>query len=345
MTAHSIPIIDIADLFGTDQPARTLVDGLVQAAAREHGFMVITGLPSWTRQSTAHRRRLLALFSLPDQELRKLWRWNFDPARPNVYRGWFPLQDGGATYKEGIDMGPDIAFGPSVVDPSDPLREATPLPRDDVLPGWREAVRDYYLAMDRLARLLMQSIARGLGLAADIFDPAFDNGISTLRLLHYPIRPDSSLAGADPQVAWVDVQGVRRHSLSHAHVDSGFMTLLAQDGVEGLQAQHPDGSWIDVPPQEHALAVNFGKVLELWTGGLIRATRHRVLGTGRERYSIPFFYEARPDAVIAPLPLAAAQPFEPFYFGDHLWEVTTRFIEQKGIAPLRKPWGRPAPVV
>ncbi len=41
------------------------------------------------------------------------------------------------------------------------------------------------------------------------------------------------------------------------------MTLLAQDGVEGLQAQHLDGTWIDVPPQENALAVNFGKVLEL----------------------------------------------------------------------------------
>ena len=110
---------------------------------------------------------------------------------------------------------------------------------------------------------------------------------------------------------------------------------------QGLQAQHLDGSWIDVPPQEHALAVNFGKVLELWTGGRIRATCHRVLGTGRERFSIPFFYEARPDAVIAPLPLAGAQAFEPFYFGDHLWEVATRFVEQKGIAHLRTPRGKP----
>jgi isopenicillin N synthase-like dioxygenase len=343
MTACSIPIIDIADLFGADPFARTRVDGLVQAAAREHGFMVVTGLPSWTMQTTAQRHRLLALFSLPDHELRKLSRWNFDPTRPNVYRGWFPLQDGGATYKEGIDMGPDVAFGPSVVDPSDPLREATPLPDDEVLPGWREAVRDYYLAMDRLAGLLIRSIARGLGLTADIFDPAFDNGISTLRLLRYPVRPDSPTAVADTRVVWIAMRGVRRQSLSHAHVDSGFMTLLAQDGVEGLQAQHLDGSWIDVPPQENALVVNFGKVLELWTGGLIRATRHRVLGTGRERHSIPFFYEARPDAVIAPLPLAGVQPFEPFYFGDYLWEVTTQFVEQKGIAHLRKPQGRPAP--
>ena len=137
--------------------------------------------------------------------------------------------------------------------------------------------------------------------------------------------------------------GERRYMLARAHVDSGFITLLAQDGVAGLQARHPDGSWIDVPPREGSLAVNFGKVLERWTGGTIRATTHRVLGSGRARFSIPFFFEANVDAVIAPLPLPGAEAFEPFHFGDHLWEVTTRFAEQKGIAHLRTPRGRPAP--
>ena len=341
MTPHTIASIDIADLFGADPQARARVDAHIQTAARNEGMMVVTGLPPWALQGAQQRRRLLALFTLAESEIRRLWRWNFDPTRPNVYRGWFPLQDGVATYKEGIDMGPDVAFGPAVVDLSDPLREATPMPDEPALPGWRQAVRDYYLAMDRLASMLMQSIARGLGLAHDTFDSAFEGGISTLRLLHYPVRPASSRAGADTQEMWVEENGVRRDSLAHAHVDTGFMTLLAQDGVEGLQAQHLDGTWLDVPPQENALAVNFGKVLELWTGGLIRATRHRVLGTGRDRYSVPFFYEARPDAVIAPLALAGVQPFAPFYFGDHLWDVTCRFVEQKGISHLRTPRGPP----
>jgi isopenicillin N synthase-like dioxygenase len=131
--------------------------------------------------------------------------------------------------------------------------------------------------------------------------------------------------------------------LGRAHVDSGFMTLLAQDGVGGLQAQHLDGTWIDVPPEEGTLAVNFGKVLERWTSGAIRATVHRVLGSGTERYSIPFFHEARVDAVIAPLPIPGAEQFDPFYYGDHLWEVTTKFVEQRGIAHLRKPTGTPTP--
>ena len=71
---------------------------------------------------------------------RKLWRQKFDPARPNVYRGWFPLQDGHATYKEGIDMGPDVAHGPAAIEAGDILREETPLPPEAALPGWREAV-------------------------------------------------------------------------------------------------------------------------------------------------------------------------------------------------------------
>jgi isopenicillin N synthase-like dioxygenase len=253
------------------------------------------------------------------------------------------LQDGVATYKRGIDMGPDVAYGPSVVDASDPLREATPLPDEHRLPGWRQAAQDYYRAMECLSKVLMQSIARGLALPPETFDAAFDGGISTLRLLHYPVRPAASFAGVDPQEVWVESQGERRYTLARDHVDTGFMTLLAQDGVAGLQAQHRDGRWVDVPPQEGSLAVNFGKVLELWTGGRIRATRHRVLGTGSERHSIPFFHEARPDAVIAPLPLPGMQPFEPFYFGDHLWDVATRFVEQKGISHLRTPRGRPAP--
>ena len=94
---------------------------------------------------------------------------------------------------------------------------------------------------------------------------------------------------------------------------------------------------MDVPPAEDLLAVNFGEVLARWTGGRIKATQHRVIGHGRERKSIPFFYEARADAEIRPLPTQAADAFEPFYYGDHLWQSTTKFVEFLGLQSLRKP--------
>jgi len=98
---------------------------------------------------------------------------------------------------------------------------------------------------------------------------------------------------------------------------------------------------VDVPPVDGTLAVNFGKLLDRWSGGRIKATEHRVLGPGRTRQSIPFFYEPRVDAVIAPLPLAGAEAFAPFTYGDHLWAAMTRFVEFRGMEGLRTPRGVP----
>lgn len=79
------------------------------------------------------------------------------------------------------------------------------------------------------------------------------------------------------------------------------------------------------------LVVNFGQVLEQWSAGRIRATEHRVLGSGCERFSIPFFYEARADAAIAPLPVDRPDLFEPFEYGDFLWRRMTSFVEFAGM--------------
>jgi isopenicillin N synthase-like dioxygenase len=331
-----IPTIDIKALFGPASPAREATDRQIMRAAAGSGFMIICGLSASIPQGPAARADLLRLFTLPEAQKRQLYRRKFEPSRPNVYRGWFPLQNGGATYKEGIDMGPDVAHADHPVDPSDPLTEATPLPREEDLPGWRAAVAAYYRGMERLGRTIMRSIARGLDLEERFFDSYFEHGISTLRLIRYPVRPQASFAGA-PAAFEVEHGGALRHLIGGAHVDSGFVTLLAQDGVEGLQARGRDGEWLDVPPIEGALAVNFGGLLERWTAGRIKATEHRILGPGRERFSIPFFYEPRVDAEIAPLPFDRPAAFAPFFYGDHLWAAMTRFIEFRGLEDARKP--------
>ncbi|MFI5019465.1 MAG: isopenicillin N synthase family oxygenase, partial [Dongiales bacterium] len=236
-----IPRVDIAALFGPPSSAREAVDRAIMAAAEDIGFLTVAGLPQGIPHGADVRRDLLRIFALPPSEIRKLWRQKFDPARPNVYRGWFPLQDGHATYKEGIGMGPDVAYGAAAIEAGDILREETPLPPEAALPGWHEAVRAYYRGMEQVSTLLMRSLARGLGLPETIFDAAFAGGISTLRLIHYPPRPDSSFAGAPEEEVWVTHEGERRHVTGRAHVDSGFVTLLAQDGVDGLQARRRSG--------------------------------------------------------------------------------------------------------
>jgi isopenicillin N synthase-like dioxygenase len=340
-----IPRIDIGTLFGPPSPARERADEAIMAAAAMVGFLVVQDLPDDVPAGPAARADLLRLFTLPDSQTRKLWRQKFDAANRNVYRGWFPLQTGFLTAKEGIDLGPDLVYGAAVVRDDDPLREATPLPDERMLPGWRESAAAYYRGMERVSQALMRSLARGLSLQEDYFDEAFAAGLSTLRLLRYPLRTDLEQAARSNPELWVNHAGARFYLNGAPHVDSGFLTLLAQAGVDGLQARHRNGRWIDVPPTDDGLVVNFGKVLERWCAGRIRATEHRVIGNGAERMSIPFFYEARADAEIRPLPMDEAASFEPFFYGDYLWATTTQFVEFKGMESLRKPMrvARPSP--
>ncbi|HLZ98187.1 MAG TPA: 2OG-Fe(II) oxygenase family protein [Steroidobacteraceae bacterium] len=330
-------MIDIAALFGGPSSARERADAAIMEAANTFGFFAASALPGDVPIDRESRSQLLRLFDLPPAKLRPLWRQKFDASHTNVYRGWFPLQSGHLTSKEGIDLGADVAYGSALVRDDDPLLEATPLPPEDDLPGWHASAARYYRAMERVAGALMRAIARGLSLEERFFDFAFERGLSTLRLIRYPVRTDLDQAADANTELWIEHQGSRFYVTGAPHEDSGFLTLLAQDGVAGLQAQHRNHEWLDVPPADGLLAVNFGKILERLSAGRIKATRHRVIGYGRERRSIPFFYEPRADAEFRPLPSESAGSFEPFFYGDYLWATTTQFVEFKGLEGLRQP--------
>jgi isopenicillin N synthase-like dioxygenase len=333
----AVPTVDVSALFEPNFAQHNATDTAILRAAGDIGFLSIVGLPAQVPIGSAARAELLRIFQLQQSELRRLWRRKFAPANPNVYRGWFPVQPGNMTSKEGIDIGADIAYGAAVTDSTDPLREATPLPTETLLPGWRVTVASYYRALDSVCSTLMRSVARGLGLPQHFFDDAFGHGLSTLRLLRYPVRSPEELADCADLGVWVSHDGAQRYVVGAPHTDSGFMTLLAQDDVSGLQARTRDGHWVDIAPQDSSLVVNFGQVLERWSGGRIKATEHRVIGTGRERYSIAFFYEARADAEISPLPMDDPASFESFLFGDYLWARISKFVEFRGMESLRKP--------
>jgi isopenicillin N synthase-like dioxygenase len=336
-TASTVSVVHIDALFRDSCLERDTADRALFRAACEMGFVSVTGLPPDVPLGRAARARVLRIFELEAAVLRTLWRRKFEPRNSNIYRGWFPVQPGNLTSKEGIDLGADVAYGAAFTSDNDPLLEPTPLPEEALLPGWRDAIAAYYLAMERVCAALMQSIARSLVLDEHFFDNAFHVGLSTLRLLRYPVRTPEELASCKDKDVWISSGAQNQHLVGAAHTDSGFITLLAQDDVAGLQARRHDGSWADVDPDDRALVVNFGQVLERWSGGRIKATEHRVFGTGQERYSIPFFYEARADAEISPLPMDDPNGFEPFFFGDYLWARITKFVEFHGMEALRAP--------
>ncbi|MEM6660221.1 MAG: 2OG-Fe(II) oxygenase family protein [Pseudomonadota bacterium] len=172
------------------------------------------------------------------------------------------------------------------------------------LPGFQDACEAYASAMTGLGRQLIGLALDAIGVTDRSILTAFETPTIWLRLLHYPPLPPQAPEG---------LYG------SAPHKDFGCLTLLAQDDVGGLQVQTLAGEWIDAPPRDDAFIVNVGDMLHRLSNGRLLSTPHRVINaTGRERYSVPFFFDPNVSATIAPLPGTGPARFEPLNFGVFL---------------------------
>lgn len=172
------------------------------------------------------------------------------------------------------------------------------------LNGFHTACEAYAQAMTKLGYKLMGLALDAIGETDRSILSSFQTPTFWLRLLRYP---------SQPQQAPDDLYG------SAPHKDFGCLTLLAQDDVGGLQVQTPAGNWVDAPPIENAFIVNVGDMLHRLSNGKLLSTPHRVINaTGRERYSVPFFFDPHVATEIAPLPGTGTARFEPLNFGDFL---------------------------
>ncbi|KAG7022434.1 Protein DMR6-LIKE OXYGENASE 1 [Cucurbita argyrosperma subsp. argyrosperma] len=155
-------------------------------------------------------------------------------------------------------------------------------------PGFRETCEEYAKELELLAYKLLGLICLSLGLSvADRLKGYFqDEQMSMVRLNRYP--PCSS-----PDL----VLGVGRHK------DAGALTILAQDGVGGLQVRRKsDGEWIPVKPISNAYIVNIGDIVQVWSNDKYESVEHRVVvNTEKERFSIPFFFFPAHHTMVKPL--------------------------------------------
>ena len=106
------------------------------------------------------------------------------------------------------------------------------------------------------------------------------------------------------------------------HKDEVAFTILAQDDVGGLQIRVGDDDWLDATPVPGAFVINIGDTMARWTNDRFASTWHRVVNlSGRERYSIPFFFRPNVDAVITCLPSCQGPDnpprYEPIHVGQH----------------------------
>ncbi|PIM97258.1 Deacetoxyvindoline 4-hydroxylase [Handroanthus impetiginosus] len=62
------------------------------------------------------------------------------------------------------------------------------------------------------------------------------------------------------------------------HSDPGFLTILLQNPISGLQVLYRD-QWVNIEPTPGALVVNIGDLLQLVTNGKFISNKHRVIAS------------------------------------------------------------------
>lgn len=96
-----------------------------------------------------------------------------------------------------------------------------------------------------MATTIMEAISEGLGLEKGYIEESMGVGIQILAANYYPPcpEPEKTLGLA-------------------AHSDHGALTILTQNGVDGLQIKH-DQAWFAVQHQPSSFLVNIGDYLEV----------------------------------------------------------------------------------
>ena len=186
---------------------------------------------------------------------------------------------------------------------------------------FKDVMVAYHQRMKVIGFTVVQMLALSLNLPREYFDSCFDtNPMAFLRLLHYSSEQSNMEEGI---------------YACGAHSDYGMITILATDENPGLQIKFDEDDdknsnrndeecWIDVaPPPLGTFVVNLGDMLERWTNGRYKSTVHRVLSkTGRERFSMPFFYEPAFDTIVTCLPSCIGEDgivkYPPTTSGQHL---------------------------
>ena len=308
--ATVIPVIDMSGHGAT-------VAGAIGKACREIGFFYIAGHDVAEELIARQFAAVRAALDLPLAEKQALHMKN-SPASA----GFEPI---GAQILDSQEDGGDLA----PVDLKESFYCTTNLPAERPraparspghnqwpdIPGFREQTLAYGDALQQLGDRLLELIALSLDLPADWFAPYYTGADAKLRMLRYP-----------PQRADAEFNQIG----AGAHTDWGGITLLAQDRLGGLEVCDVNGTWVAADPVPGTFVINLGDLMMRWTNGRYASNFHRVRNNHHavDRYSLPFFYSPRSDAVIEPIPscVDAENPrrFATCTAGEHVREMFRR---------------------
>ncbi|WP_019092640.1 isopenicillin N synthase family dioxygenase [Komagataeibacter europaeus] len=283
---HDLPVIDISPLRDGSSAARAAVAGAMGKACRETGFFYITGHGVTPDTMTKLFEASRSFFSQPAAAKDAISMKRVGKNRGYVGLGVERLDTTSLPdRKEAFNISPNEPDGV----------EAWP-----ALPGWRDLMLEHFATCRDIGAALHRGFARDLGVDENFFVDKFRNPLATLRLLRYPAAP---VPPRPPQ----GETGTTEPPGAGAHTDYGNVTILAVNGVSGLQVRPRGSDWIDAPLIPGTFICNIGDCLMRWSNDVYVSTPHRVLRPTAERYSIAFFLDPDADAIVEPI---VSQPGE-----------------------------------
>ncbi len=194
------------------------------------------------------------------------------------------------------------------------------------MPAFRAATMEYFGAMQAMAHAMLPAFAEALGLPPGYFDADFHDPSCTLRLIRYPAQP----VQADNQFGFAP------------HIDTNFVTFLAQSRLPGLEVRTREGEWIRPPAIPGTFVVNTAEMLGRYSNDRFAPTPHRVVNSNAGlRHAIPFFYGPSNDAVIRVVETCTGPDnparYEPVLYLDHRRRLNLANFAHRQATPAAAP--------
>jgi isopenicillin N synthase-like dioxygenase len=293
----SVPIIDLAPLLSNDLAQERDVAAKIGQACRDTGFFYIINHGVSLSLVKDMFDASAALFRAPPEIKEEVAYAGASANRGYITVAGERLERGRPPdLKESFNVGLELSHDDPDLLAGRPFRHANLWPK---IQGFRETTLAYFDEMLSLGRTLHRAFALDLGLSANFFDDRLRKPMATLRMLHYPAGPAQDSEG---QIG------------AGVHTDYGNVTLLATDEVGGLKVQHRSGQWLDAPAIPGAFVCNIGDCLMRWTNDVYQSTPHKVETPAfKERFSIAFFVDPDPEAVVSCLPGCVTEAAHPKY--------------------------------
>lgn len=318
----AIPMLDVSAFATGGDAAVKAIAGELRGYLENVGFLYIKGHRVPDASIEAVRAESRRFHGLPLDEKMKL-------KMDRNFRGYIPINTSTIVtssvakvtkpnQSESLMLMHEVAADDPDALAGKPLQGPNQWPGEALLPGFRPVIETYVAQMNELGRQMLGAITVALGMPKGSLAHHFAKPTTFLRLLHYPTqREEDGLFGSAP------------------HTDYGFITLLAQDGVGGLEVKNKAGDWIPAPPIPGTFVMNVGDILARWSNDVFVSTPHRVINrSGKERYSQPFFFDPSMDSLIEALPscVTPERPakYDPVLYGEYLMERIDKNYQARG---------------